>query len=89
MAEKFEDQGGFATMDPSALVRWLGSKLMSRWTTPAVTARRRHKAERARVKAGEPHRVEYFHQVEDGYSHLAAQLLSKLLEHYDVELVTW
>ena len=87
MAGKFEDQGGFATMDPSALVRFVGSKLMSRWTTPAATARRRDKAERARTKAGEPHRVEYFHQVEDGYSHLAAQLLSKLLEHYDVELV--
>ena len=32
--------------------------------------------------------MEYFHQVEDGYSHLAAQLLRPLLEHYDVELVT-
>ena len=87
MAPEFEEQGGAATMDPSALVRWLTSKMMGRMAAPAALARRRAKAERARVRAGSPHRVEYFHQVEDGYSHLAAQLLRPLLEHYDVELV--
>ncbi|MEM7015230.1 MAG: vWA domain-containing protein, partial [Verrucomicrobiota bacterium] len=40
-----------------------------------------------RKRRGEPHRIEYFHQVEDAYSHLAAQLLRPLLERYDVELV--
>jgi 2-hydroxychromene-2-carboxylate isomerase len=31
--------------------------------------------------------VEYFHQVEDGYSHLAAQVLASLSERYDIKLV--
>ncbi|MFP6638683.1 MAG: DsbA family protein [Myxococcota bacterium] len=87
MPESFEDQGGVATMDPSPLRRWLSSKLLSHWISPRSTERRRAKAERARVKSGAPHRVEYFHQVEDGYSHLAVQLLRPLLEQYDVELV--
>jgi len=74
-------------MDPSALVRWVGSRLMSHWIAPRTAARRRAAAERKRERSGAPHRVEYFHQVEDGYSHLAAQLLRPLLDSYDVELV--
>lgn len=74
-------------MDPSAPVRWLMSKFMRRMISPAALEKRRARAEDARRKAGEPHRVEYFHQIEDGYSHLAAQLLRPLLDHYDVELV--
>jgi hypothetical protein len=31
--------------------------------------------------------VEYFHQVEDGYSHLAAQVLQQFCHRYDIELV--
>ena len=31
--------------------------------------------------------VEYFHQVDDGYSHLAAQMLSAFVERYHVRLV--
>ena len=87
MAKEFEDQGGFATMDPSRLVRWMTSKWMTRTVSQAAFERRHAKAEKARKKAGAPHRIEYFHQVEDGYSHLAAQLLRPLLDHYDVELV--
>jgi 2-hydroxychromene-2-carboxylate isomerase len=87
LAKQFEDQGGMATMDPPAIVRWVSSKVMTRMGSRAATDRRRAKAERARVRAGAPHRVEYFHQIDDGYSHLAAQLLRPLLDAYDVELV--
>jgi 2-hydroxychromene-2-carboxylate isomerase len=76
-----------ATMDPPAIVRWLTSKVMTRMSSPAAVARRRAKAERARQRRSEPHRIEYFHQIDDGYSHLAVQLLRPLLERYDVELV--
>ena len=31
--------------------------------------------------------MEYFHQVEDGYSHLAAQVLLQLCQRYDIELI--
>lgn len=84
---RFEEQGGAATMDPPAPIRWAMSKFMTHAVSPAATARRRIRAEEARRKAGLPHRVEYFHQIDDGYSHLAAQLLRPMLDRYDVELV--
>ena len=73
-------------MNPSALSRWAGSKVMTRLMGYGATQRKRARAERKRAKAGAPHRVEYFHQLDDGYSHLAAQLLRPLLDQYDVEL---
>jgi hypothetical protein len=87
MATEFKDQGGFATSNPSALVRWIGSKVATRLASVASLERRRAWAEKKRRRAGRPHRIEYFHQVDDGYSHLAAQLLRPILESYDVELV--
>ena len=89
MAERFADQGGVASSNPPALVRWLTSKVMTRMTAPATVDRRRARAERARVRKGEPHRLEYFHQVDDAYGHLAVQLLRPLAEAYDVELVPY
>lgn len=43
---------------------------------------------RRRVSAA-PHRVRYFHQVDDPYSHLAAQALAPLCEGYGIELEPW
>jgi len=87
MTNTFKDQGGAATMDPSAIRRWLTSKLMTRMANMQAQHRRRAKAERTRNRNGERHRIEYFHQVDDPYSHLAAQLLQPLRDHYDVDLV--
>lgn len=47
---------------------------------------RRWLAERRRRRRREPHRVLYFHQVDDPYSHLAAQVLARLAERYDVAI---
>jgi 2-hydroxychromene-2-carboxylate isomerase len=55
-------------------------------TSPKTRDRRRRIAESIRFLSGNPHRVHYFHQVDDPYSHLAAQLLEPLLERYDIEL---
>jgi 2-hydroxychromene-2-carboxylate isomerase len=55
-------------------------------THPRSRDARRWIAERRRRLAGEPHRIHYFHQVDDPYSHLAAQVLPRLLERYDVLL---
>jgi hypothetical protein len=87
MAEQFSDQGGAATMDPSPLYRWLTSTVMGRICSPQRLEKQRAKTEGARLKTGAPHVVEYFHQVDDGYSHLAAQVLQKLSQRYDIELV--
>ncbi len=71
---------------------------MSRWvrraspyftrvlTSPKTREFRRHRAERRRRRKGEPHRVLYFHQVDDPYSALVVQVLSEFLERYDVVL---
>ncbi len=85
--DRFRDQGGTSSSNPPAPVRWLMSKVMSRMLSRTAAEKRHDKAEKARVRAGEPHRVEYFHQVEDGYSHLAAQLLRPLVDRHGVELV--
>ena len=86
MSEQFKDQGGVATMDPSHLTRWLTSRLMTRISSAAAVAARHRKAEQARVRAAAPHRVDYFHQVDEGYSYLAAQMLEQLAARYDIEL---
>lgn len=63
------------------------------FSTHLLDERRRDKAraraERERRRNGEPHRIEFFHQVDDPYSHLLAQALVELQERYDVEVVTW
>ena len=86
MSEQFKDQGGMATMDPSRLMRWLTSRVMSRVSRTASTEARHAKAEKARIKAGAPHRVDYFHQVEEAYSDLTAQVLERFAQRYDIEL---
>ncbi len=87
MAQQFEDQGGMATSDPSPILRWITSRFVTLLASRASLERRRARVEKKRQRAGHSHRVEYFHQIDDGYSHLAAQLLRPLLERYDVELV--
>lgn len=74
-------------MNPPAIMRFAMSKVISRIATAPAQRRRRAKAERSRLARGERRRVHYFHQVDDGYSHLAAQLLRPMLDAYDVDLV--
>ena len=63
------------------------------FSTHLLDERRRDKArartERERRRKGEPHRIEFFHQVDDPYSHLLSQALVKLEERYEVEVATW
>ena len=63
------------------------------FSTHLLGERRRDKAraraERERRRKGEPHRIEFFHQVDDPYSHLLAQALVKVRERYEVEVATW
>lgn len=87
MTDQFEEQGGVATMDPGPVLRWLTSKVMSTIVQPQRLARQRIRAEKKRARTGSAHVVEYFHQVDDGYSHLAAQVLETLAKRYDIELV--
>ena len=54
--------------------------------SPKRRDRTRQKAERQRVSKNLPHVVEYFHEVEDPYSHLLVQVLPEFMRRYDVEL---
>lgn len=74
-------------MDPGPLRRWLTSQLISGMVQERRMARVEARAERERARSGQPHRVEFFYQVGDAYSHLAAQTLRPLLQRYQVELV--
>lgn len=87
MPQQFEEQGGVATMDPSPVLRWLTSTVMTRLSRPEQLTKKRTKFERQRARAGARHVVEYFHQVDDGYSHLAAQVLQSFSTRYDIDLV--
>ena len=87
MSQEFAEQGGAATMDPSRFRRWMTSRVITSMIRPGRREKAEAEAERARVRAGLPHRLEYFHQVDDPYSHLAAQALQPLLQRYAVELL--
>jgi len=86
MSEQFREQGGAATMDPNALVRWLTSQFIRKLIKPQRLRKQRKIVEKRRLAAGDKHSVEYFHQVDDGYSHLSAQVLQALCQRYDIEL---
>ena len=75
MAQQFKDQGGAAASDPSWLRRHIMSRVMSKVSKPETLLERRARAEKQRIDDGRAHCVEYFHQVDDGYSHLIAQRL--------------
>ncbi len=88
MARTFKEQGGAATMDPSPLRRWLTSRMLNRVLDPGRERKLAETAERERLSRGERHVVEYFHQLDDPYSLLAAQCIGPLLAHYEID-VRW
>jgi 2-hydroxychromene-2-carboxylate isomerase len=85
-AQTITRQKGAAGSDPSPLRRWIISRLLTHAVSDAREARRRARAETKRVKEGRRHVVEYFHQIDDGYSHLAMQTLTKLAATYDIDV---
>lgn len=71
----------------SSPIRRIAPRLMAAYTSPRTRAARRAIAEWRRRSTRRPHELHYFHQVDDPYSQLAAQLLERLVTHYDVYLV--
>ena len=65
--------------------------LIAPMVSRAITSNRRRDTQRrrfeaARMRAGKPHEVLYFHQVDDPYSALMAGRLAGLIEQYGVVL---
>lgn len=75
-------------VDPPRWVRFLVHRKGETETNPAKLQKRRDRFEAQRRKAGAPHVVEYFHQLDDPYSHLTAQVLAKFAARYDIVIKT-
>ncbi len=75
------------TVDPPKPARVLISFILNRMIDPKRAQKKRDAAEAERQKAGAPHRVDYYHQLDDPYSHLSAQKLAALAAAYDIEIV--
>lgn len=69
------------------LMRRVGPLIAAGITSPRTRDARRWIAERRRLFRGEPHRVHYFHETADPYSHLAAQRLTDLTQRFEIEVV--
>jgi 2-hydroxychromene-2-carboxylate isomerase len=65
---------------------WLMPVISQRLLSRERLRRRRASAERIRVRSGARHRLQYFHQVDDPYSALAASVLPRLLARYDIDI---
>jgi len=74
-------------LDPPRLLRFFLSKRFSRFANAQWRAKKRAVAEKRRAAEGRPHVVEYFHQVDDPYSHLMAQVIARFAERYEIEIV--
>lgn len=68
------------------LRRYLSSRFLRRLVSPSRQRRAHYKAELLRKKEGRNHQVHYFHQLDDPYSHLAAQKLAAIAARYDVDV---
>lgn len=62
------------------------SRIAAHFTGEDRQRNQRARAERIRRARRQPHRVDYFHQADDPYSHLTAQILQLLVDRYDVDL---
>ena len=72
--------------NPPGIVRSLFRRRVDLVISPKKREQRRQKVEAKRARAAAPHVVEYFHQLDDPYSHLAAQTLSRFADRYGIEL---
>ncbi len=74
-------------VDPPGWLRVLISRrILGPLMDEAAVQKRREKTEARRRRRGEPHIVDYYHQLDDPYSHLTAQVLATFAERYDVAL---
>ncbi len=89
MLEPENNPNASIMVDPPAMLRRLMAWQFARKHGTAARAKQRVRAEAKRKRDGAPHVVEYFHQLDDPYSHLTAQVLAAFVERYDIELRTW
>ncbi len=76
----------FIVDPPGWLRRFMSRRVLGPLANQRVIEARRKKAEARRRRRAEPHVVDYFHQLDDPYSHLAAQVLATFAARYDAVL---
>lgn len=86
MLEPDDNPNPRAMVDPPGWMRRLQRLRMASLVSERAIARRRRRAETRRRRDGRPHLVEYFHQLDDPYSHLTAQVVAELTSRYDISL---
>ena len=84
MLEPDKNPNSRLMVDPPGWLRHLMRRQFDSVTDLRKVNKRREKAEKKRQRDGDPHVVEYFHQLDDPYSHLTAQVLATFAERYDV-----
>lgn len=67
-------------------IQFIRSRILQSFSSASIRARKRTYYRLKHRLTGSPHKVEYFHQLDDPYSHLAIQVIPKLTQTYDVEL---
>jgi len=84
-ASPFETQaGGVARLDRSPLQREIQRRVVR--ILPGLRRLDAGRRELTRRLTGRPHVIDFFHQVDDAYSHLALEAVGPLLERYDIEI---
>jgi 2-hydroxychromene-2-carboxylate isomerase len=73
-------------IDPSPITRFLLARYLRRIASTRQIRKRNAKFEKKRLAQNRPHEVEYFHQLDDPYSHLTAQVIARFAERYDVKI---
>ena len=86
MLEPEKNPNSSLMVDPPFWMRHVIHHFIGRTIDPARTQKQRDRAEAARRRASAPHVVAYFHQIDDPYCALTAQVLAKFAERYDIEL---
>jgi 2-hydroxychromene-2-carboxylate isomerase len=80
----FEPQpGATARLDRSHAQREIQRRILL--LVPWVRQLDAHRREFVRMVTGKPHVVDFFHQVDDAYSHLAIEAIGPLLGRYDID----
>ena len=73
-------------VDPPRILRFLMARYLGRIANTEGIEKRRAAFEKKRQAAGLAHEVEYFHQLDDPYSHLTAQVIARFASRYDVKI---
>ena len=87
MLEPDNNPNPSSIVDPPRVLRFLIARFMSRIANSKRIETKRAAFERKRQADNRDHVIEYFHQLDDPYSHLTAQVLARFAERYDIKII--